>query len=102
MNIVGLPNWDMLGSWRRSEKPLKEFASLLAVGKARVNDPVPVIPADHTDKPIAHGRSRGKAAHDHAGQSENCGPRQSPTEAALLRRPQFWRGKPLIDLGGGF
>jgi hypothetical protein len=32
-----------------------EFASLLAVGNARVNDPVPVIDAAHSAKLIALG-----------------------------------------------
>ena len=33
----------------------KEFASLLAVGNARVNDPAPVIPTEHSARLIELG-----------------------------------------------
>ena len=34
---------------------IKEFASLLAIGNAGVNDPAPVIPAEHSARLIALG-----------------------------------------------
>jgi hypothetical protein len=37
------------------ELTLREFASLLAVGNARINDPVPMIDAAHSAKLIALG-----------------------------------------------
>jgi hypothetical protein len=37
------------------ELTIKEFASLLAVGNAQVNDPAPVIPTEHSARLIALG-----------------------------------------------
>ena len=52
--IAGLGNTRITAIEMESLTP-KEFASLLAVGNARVNDPVPVIPTEHSARLIELG-----------------------------------------------